>query len=336
MLKAYASSDISKLNIDGCVLVPGLKPRYRRFANNPKGWEAFRTWAKGVAGELEVRFSMEATGCYHLGLAIFLAEQEYFVSVENPRRVKHFAIAANFKNKNDKADSFCIAKYAQTMNPRQWVLKDPARRELDDMRTRLRQLGQDVQRETNRLENEFLPELVYEQIAGHIAFLELQARQVEERIRAVMAAFEPARIVYNAVTQIQGAGPETALLLASIDIRQFENAKAIPVFFGMNPRQHQSGKYAGKTTISKAGDAHGRCLLMSAGTAAKKHNEVFKAFHQRLVERGLKPKQANAAVARKLLMVAWGIAIAALEQKPIFYPGGQKQSRNAKKYCTTP
>ena len=335
MLNAFVSSDVSKKNLDSCLLLPGSKPKYRTFANNAKGFEAFRAWAYEHTAGMDVQFCMEATGCYHLGLATFLAGQGDFVSVENPRRIKHFAIAANLKNKNDKLDSYCIARYAQTMNPRQWVLKDSARRELDAMRTRLRQLSADIRREESRLENEFLPELVKSQILDHVSFLESKIRQVEERVRQVMVQSDDARKVYNAVTLLKGAGPETALLMASLDIHHFDSAKAIPVFFGMNPRHNQSGENAGKTTISKAGDAVGRTLLISAANSAQRYNEVFKDFYDRLRLRGLKHKQAIVAVARKLLMVAWGIAKAALEGKPITYPGGPMQSRNAKKYCAT-
>ena len=95
----------------------------------------------------------------------------------------------------------------------------------------------------------------------------------------------------------------------------------------------QTRRNAGKTTLSRAGD--GRTLFMSAANSAAKHNEVFKAFTDRLRERGLKYKQAIAAVARKLLMVLWAIAKAVLEDKPVFYPGGTYPSRDAKKYCTT-
>ena len=282
---------------------------------------------------LVVRFCMESTGCYHIGLAIYLAEHGDWVSVENPRRIKHFAIAANLKNKNDKVDSYCIARYAQTLSPREWNLKDPHRRELDAMRSRIKQLNQDIQREENRLENQFLPELCAHQVLCHVEFLKRQILEVEARIRQVLAEFKPARDVYNAVVQLKGAGPETALLLASFDILRFESAKAVPVYFGMNPRQHQSGKNAGKTTLSRAGDADGRTLLISAANSAARHNEMFKAFYDRLRERGLKYKQAIAAVARKLLMVLWAIAKATLEQRQVYYPGGTKLSRYAKKYC---
>lgn len=333
MLKAYASSDVSKDILDGCLLVLGLKPKYRRFPNEPKGYESYRAWVMEHTQGMEVRFCMEATGCYHLGLAGFLAEKGDWVSVENPRRIKHLAIAANLKNKNDKVDSYCIARYAQALNPREWVLKDPARRELDAMRTRLRQLGQDIRREKNRLENRHLPELSLRQIQDHIEFLNLQISQVEARVREILDAFKPARDVYNAVAKMKGAGPETALLLASLDVQQFECAKVVPVFFGINPRQHQSGKNAGKTTLSKAGDAVGRTLLVSAAISAARYNDVLKAFYTRFKERGLKHKQALAAVARKLLMILWAIAKATLEQRPVHYPGGIKISRHANKYC---
>ncbi|MEI8282236.1 MAG: transposase [Armatimonadota bacterium] len=332
---AYASTDVSKGTLDCCLLLPVVKPKYRKFPNNAKGHEDYRFWTKEHTQGMEVRHCMEATGCYHLGLASFLAEKDDWVSVENPRRIKHFAIAANLKNKNDKVDSYCIARYAQALSPREWILKDPHRRELDAMRTRLRQLKQDISREENRLENIFLPELSVLQIRSHVEFLEGQIAQVEQRVREILAEFKPARDVYNAIVQMKGAGPETALLLASIDVQKFECAKVVPVFFGINPRQHQSGKKQGTTTISKAGDAVGRSLLVSAAISAARHNEVLKAFYDKLRTRGLKHKQALAAVARKLLMITWAIAKATLEQRPVYYPGGTKISRQAKKYCIT-
>ncbi len=333
MLLAFACPDVSKDSLDCCLLIGKEKPKYRRFGNDDKGYVAMRSWAHAHSEGLELRFCMEATGCYHLGVATYLSESGEYVSVENPRRIKHFAIAANLKNKNDKVDSYGIARYAQALSPRRWVPKDEVRKELDAQRLRLKQLSEDMRRETNRLENKHLPELVSSQILAHIAFLESQTRQVESRVRELLASCESARCVYEAVVKITGAGPETALLMASLDIEQFESAKAVPVFFGMNPRQCQSGKYAGMTRLSKAGDAMGRALLTSAAQSASRHNEVFRNLFERLIARGLKRKQAIAAVARKLLMVAWGVARAALRNQPIYYPGGITPSRQAKKYC---
>lgn len=332
---AYASSDISKDTLDCCLLVESKKPKYRRFPNNSQGQEDYRAWSLEHSEQREIRYCMESTGCYHIGLAIFLAGHDDWVSVENPRRIKHFAIAANLKNKNDKVDSYCIARYAQTFSPREWNLKDPHRREIDAMRTRIKQLSQDIQREENRLENQYLPELCSHQIRRHVEFLKEQILEVEARIRQILAGFKPARDVYNAVIQLKGAGPETALLIAGFDVMRFDSAKIVPVYFGMNPRHNQSGRNAGKTTLSRAGDADGRTLFMSAANSAARHNEVFRAFYEKLRERGLKYKQAIAAVARKLLMVVWAIAKAVLEGRPVHYPGGTNSSKYANKYCTT-
>lgn len=332
-MKTVAAADISKTKLDCCLLVQGEKPKYKSFPNDPSGYVAFHAWATEHTNGSEVHFCMEATGCYHLGLASFLAERDDVISVENPRRIKHFAIAVNMKNKNDKVDSLSIAKYAQMLSPREWVLKAAHCRELNALRTRLKQLSEDVRRETNRLENKHLPEFVKCQIEAHIAFVESQILQVEKCVREVMASSEQATKIYNAVIQLKGAGPEIALLMASLDVQKFESSKVVPVFFGLNPRQHQSGKNAGKTTISKAGDAAGRTLLVCAAASGGRHNAVLKDINDRLRARGLKPKQANAAVARKLLMIVWGIAKATLEEKPVFYPGGTHLSREARKYC---
>ena len=54
---------------------------------------------------------MEATGCYHLQLAIFLYEEGICVSVVNPLQIKRFSQMKLHKLKTDKADARIIAQY---------------------------------------------------------------------------------------------------------------------------------------------------------------------------------------------------------------------------------
>ena len=62
-------------------------------------------------GEDEVKVVMEATGIYHLQVAIYLQEHGYFVSVINPLEMKRFRTFGLHGVKTDKADAMKIAEY---------------------------------------------------------------------------------------------------------------------------------------------------------------------------------------------------------------------------------
>lgn len=118
--------DVSKLTLDAAILKEGCIS----VKNNPAGHAALLAKVQKLAPGAEVRFCMEATGCYYFGLALFLADSGLLVSVENPRRVKHFGIATGAVQKTDKADSKVIARYCRDLAPPAWKLSSPQIREL--------------------------------------------------------------------------------------------------------------------------------------------------------------------------------------------------------------
>ena len=332
-MKTYIGIDVSKDTLDACLLHGEDKARHRKFTNGEAGYRELVAWVDKFAPSAERHFCMEATGSYSFGPASFLAGRELLVSVENPRRIKHFAIAANFKTKTDKVDAFCIALYAQKLAPKPWSLMDPTKREIVAMRKRIRQMSQDRMAEELRLEDKYLPEFARKQIEEHVSYLNEQVKQTQERVRSLMNACQEAKTIYHAVTGLNGVGPECGLLLSTLEVESFDEAKAVAAHFGLNPKQHQSGKFQGQTRISKQGDSAGRAILMSAANAAARANSVFKKLYDNLVARGLKHKQAVAAVARKIVMIAWAIARNALRKLPITYPGGEHRGKNLRIYC---
>jgi transposase len=327
--------DVSKDSLDVCVLEHEVKRKHRKFSNNGAGFRALEKWVSLQAPEPR-HFCMESTGSYSFGPAEYLTDRGHKVSVENPRPVKHFSVAAKLKTKSDKADAFCIALYVAKMKPRDWALKDPVIREIAQLRTRMRQIEKDRLAERSRLDDRHLPDLVGLQIRQHVEWLQEQQRQIRVRVKQLMARCEQARTVYHAVTGINGVGPETGLLLATLGVGTFDEAPQVAVFFGLNPRTHQSGKLSGQTRISKEGDASGRAILVSAAYTAARCNPEFKAFFERLTARGLARKRAVIAVARKLVMVAWAIARNALQGLPVSYPGGELRKANLAKYAPAP
>jgi transposase len=335
-MKTPIGIDVSKNTLDVCLLLGGRERKHHKFKNSESGFKDLVAWVMKQSPEGLHHFCMESTGGYSFGVAAHLADNGYTVSVENPRRVKHFSIAANLKVKTDKADAYCIARYVQAMSPREWALKNPEERELCGLRTRLRQIEKAKLAERSRLENPQLDEFVGRQILDHLAMLDRQTKEAQGRVRELMSKSEKSRTIYRAVTGIKGVGAETGLLLATLDIESFDDAQAAAVFFGLNPRLHQSGQFCGKTHISKQGDAPGRATLICAASNAYRYNPFFSTFYDRLVARGLRHKQALAAVARKLVMIAWAIARNALKGLPVNYPGGELRRHNLRVYCTNP
>jgi transposase len=332
-MKTAIGIDVSKESLDVCVYRKGAKPRHRKFRNSDTGHRELVDWVLRQSGSEERHFCLESTGCYGFGIAAYLADGGHLVSVENARPVKHFAIAAKLKAKTDKTDAYCIARYCAVMEPREWTLKDPLQRELFSTRTRLRQIDRMRRAEVSRLEDRHLPEFIRQQIQETVAHFDRQTKDAQAHVKELMSRCEEAHTVYKAVTGINGAGPETGLLMSTVDILSFHEAPNVAVYFGLNPRLCQSGKFFGQTRISKCGDAAGRATLMSAANAAVKSNDFFKQLHEKLLERGLKKKQALAAVARKLVMIAWAIARNALLGLPVIYPGGELRNKNLRVYC---
>lgn len=69
----------------------------------------------------QVRFIMEATGIYHLGLLNELQEQGYFVHVANPLLIKKYFDAEIRKGKTDRKDALKLSRYG---TERWWLLQD--------------------------------------------------------------------------------------------------------------------------------------------------------------------------------------------------------------------
>ena len=91
----------SQLREDGTIRIAGT----RKFKNTFKGISQFMVWVeKKRIDDLEVRFTMEATGVYYEELAHFLEDNDMYVSVVLPNKTKAFMQSYNIKTKNDTVD----------------------------------------------------------------------------------------------------------------------------------------------------------------------------------------------------------------------------------------
>jgi len=108
---------------------------------------------------------------------------------------------------------------------------------------------------------------------------------------------------------IKGVGPKTGVpFLAEMgSVENFSSHKKLIAFAGMDPSVCQSGKYIGKSKLSKRGNRHLRraIYLMTAAVVSK--NAFFKAYFLRRKKEGLIPQKALLATAHKLIRVIFAM-----------------------------
>jgi transposase len=107
----YCAIDVSKdkLDLDAAALALPAQ-----LGNDQAAYRQLIRAAKKYSGP--VQFVFEATGPYHLGLALALWEAQIPLSVLNPARVRYFAKAQG-KAKTDPLDKQVIGDYARSFRP---------------------------------------------------------------------------------------------------------------------------------------------------------------------------------------------------------------------------
>lgn len=309
--------DVSKSTLDACSLTPNGKTRHRQFANDPVGWAKLLRWAPslGSPGAEPAHYCLEATGALSEGVALFLAESEARVSVENPHRIKHFGIGAGFinktdRNKTDRADARIIALYCQKHDPAPWRMSVPEVRVLVALLRRLEALKTHLVQEKNRLSEPGLTREVLRSIKTSIQFLEKEIDRLQDDVRSHIDRHPKLKGDKELLLSIPGIGECAAhwILAEMPDVATLESAQSAAAYAGLSPRVHRSGTSINKPTrICRVGNARLRTALYMPAMSAIQHNPLIKSFFDRLVAAGKPRKAALIAAMRKLLMICYGV-----------------------------
>jgi transposase len=109
---------------------------------------------------------------------------------------------------------------------------------------------------------------------------------------------------------IPGVGPRTAeILLACIDDpHRFENGRQVSAYFGLVPKQHQSGETDRNGRITKRGNPLARTILVECAWASLRYNPWAKGVYERICgKQKTRKKKAGIALARKIAVIAWAM-----------------------------
>lgn len=278
----------------------------KEFANDAAGHRQLIKWLGRQA-----RVCLEATGVYHLQLALALVAARVEVMVVNPRVAKDFAGSLGRRSKTDRVDAAVLLDYVQRMEFIAWEAPRPAVLELRELSRRASELVQTRTNEKNRLharKASGISRAVVADLEAHIAQLDRRIKAVERTAIEVIKRDSDLNEQVKLVKQARGFGLRSALQLvgelAVLDPTM--TTREIVAHAGLDPRTCESGTSVSRQVrISKVGNARIRAILYMNAISAIRHDRGARLFSAQLVARGKKRMQAVVAVMRKLLHGIW-------------------------------
>lgn len=284
----------------------------QEFANTASGHLALVKALKAARVE---RVCLEATGSYHLDLALALDAAGLALMVANPKAAKRFAEALLTRTKTDAVDAAVLAQFALRMPFAPWQCPDAQALGLRACARRLEALNRAKTEAKNQLhaltQTRTTPEVVLEDVHLTITQCEAQIKQLRTWAEGQIQADAGIKEVFDLLTSVTGIATASAiqlmgeLLVLPPDMR----AKQWVALAGLDPRQSISGTSVHKKPrLSKAGNRYLRLALFMPALSAARHDPHVKGYYRHLIEaRGLKKIQAVCAVMRKLLHAIHGM-----------------------------
>jgi len=291
----YCAIDVSKDKLDLDAAALALP---EQLGNDQAGYRRLIKAAKKYPGP--VQFVFEATGPYHLGLALALWEAQIPLSVLNPARVRFYAKAQG-KAKTDPLDRQVIGDFARCFRPQLTPAPDPVRRELTELLQRRDGLVDSRAAEQNHLGQCRHP-MLKSQIRRMMIQLAQQIDQIDRLMKKLVGTSLELQAKVKTLCQIKGVGHLTAvtLLITLPELGTLGRTRIVRLV-GLAPLNDDSGKQSNKRFI-QGGRKRPRCALYMPALTASRHNPVLKEFYQRLLKAGKLKKVALTAVMRKLLI----------------------------------
>jgi transposase len=295
---------------DNSVIIKGTKS----FNNNIKGLDEFYLWSesRNKTPEIKPVYVMEATGVYYEELAYFLFNKKQIVSVHLAQKLKYYAKGCNLKTKTDKVDAIMIAEFGIEKNLTGTDLWTPPGEDFKMIRDLSRehtslthaqtsakcqlhalQHGHDVYKEVIKLKEQ------------QLVFYKEQIKAVELEIRKLVESDSKLHSKIKNIETVKGLAFITIMkILTEVNgFLLFKNIRQLVSYAGLDVIEKQSGKHAGKTKISKKGNARIRAALFMPAMSAIQHNKTLKTFYERVNEGRTIRMQGLVAVMRKLLIL---------------------------------
>jgi len=285
---------------------------HKEFENNLQGIKQFYKYArqKKLKGVTQY-FLMEATGVYYEALAYFLKSKGAHVIVVLPNKAKYFGKTLEIKSKTDALDAYILTQMGLEKRLSEWEPPSELMKELK-LLTRehfsLMNLKTEAKNRIHAKNHSFKPgKDTVRRLKREIKFYENLIKEVESSIRNLLQSDQQMWKKIQNILTVNGVGVMTiAKVLAETNsFALIRNGKQLASYAGLDVVFKESGKYQGKTKISKKGNQHLRQSVYMPAISAIKTNPKMKTYYDRMLEKGKPKKSGIIAVARKLLLLIY-------------------------------
>ena len=292
---SYVGIDVSKAKLDVAALG---KRQEKQVDNTNRGIAQLVAWMQDLQPALIV---VEATGGYQRAVVEALFWAGLAVAVVNPARVRQFARACGLLAKTDKLDAEVLAVFGQRVQPRRYVGKSEAEKQLSALLVRRKQVDEMLKAEQNRLRT--VSPSLRGSMERMITVLKEEKKRLEEEIRELMNEQKAWQGQMEILDSAPGVGPvTTATLLAELPELGKMDRKKVAALVGVAPMNYDSGKKRGYRK-TKGGRTEVRSVLYMSTLVATRYNPVIRTQYQHLLKRGKEKKVALTACMRKFLTI---------------------------------
>ena len=291
--------DVCKDFLDAQARPAGVQ---QRFDNTAAGIEQLVAWVRTFAPE---RVVFESTGPYQKAAVGALLAADLPAVVVNARQVRDFAKGTGQLAKTDVIDAGILAHFGEVVATVVRPLPPKEILEFRDLCDRRGQLVRMLAVEKNhRHAAQGASPKVLKNIDKHLAFLQRQIKELEDRMDRLVASSETFKAKDEILQSIVGIGPQVSrTLLVHLPELGQGSRQSIAALVGLAPFADDSGTCSRLRHI-RGGRAKVRIALYQAAVAAIRYCTTMKAFYASLKARGKATKVALIAVARKLLVLA--------------------------------
>lgn len=293
---SYIGIDVSKLVIDVTALNSNVLQQHQQFENNLHGFKEFMNWLKRkIQCDFDKSlFCMEHTGLYTRQLLLFLLQHQARVWMESALQIKRSMGMA--RGKNDKVDSFRIARYAMT-NQDQAIcvtLASSTLQKLKDLMSNRERLLKSIQaikiatQELKRVDKAMGNELEKLNLPALKGLLKSK-EAVEKRMQSLIHDDAELGKLYDLVTSVKCVGKvlATELIVYTNGFKRMQNSRQLACYCGIAPFEHSSGtSVRGRTGTSNFANMNLKSTLHMAAISATRYVPEIKKYYERKVAEG--------------------------------------------------
>lgn len=299
--------DVSKKTLDVTIINNDVSS-HNKFSNSKKGLSSLKSFLSSHNITSQTQIVMESTGDYHLLSAVTLGDR-YNVKVINPLLAKQHMQTTVRKVKTDKVDSKLLAEIGlkQKLQTHKVTEEEIKKKKLivliDTLEKHLSALKLSVKNLERTTKDLGITLNQLTSLKAQIKSLELEKKKIHLELTSLVVN----KKLVDDLSNIKGISQETAVkVVGIIEDRDFSNKRALVAFSGLDVSVKESGKWSGRTRITKRGNNQLRKYLIQIGWGLLMHNEEMQEYIAKYKEKGRKYLELLVILARKFLRMLYG------------------------------